>query len=118
MDRSVYDTDVMLPLDCRDFRAVRQLSRHKAFRILPDDLPFDTQLAPDSAPSADRRARVFAPATYVGAVWRAGLTRPAKRFEGQTSRGFESRGLHHCAGICSSGDRPSGSEIAPEGHDG
>ena len=46
--RSVYDTDVMLPLDCRDSRAVRQLSWHKAFRILPD-LPYDTQLAPDSA---------------------------------------------------------------------
>ncbi|MFW6204481.1 MAG: PIN domain-containing protein [Actinomycetota bacterium] len=36
---SVYDTDVILTLDGRDFRAVRPLSRHKAFRILPDDLP-------------------------------------------------------------------------------
>jgi uncharacterized protein len=36
---SVYDTDVILTLDRRDFRAVRPLSRHKAFRILPDDLP-------------------------------------------------------------------------------
>jgi uncharacterized protein len=36
---SVYDTDVILTLDRRDFRVVRPLSRHKAFRILPDDLP-------------------------------------------------------------------------------
>ncbi|HEX6337679.1 MAG TPA: hypothetical protein VFZ85_12045 [Jiangellaceae bacterium] len=36
---SVYDIDVMLTLDRRDFRAVRALSRHKSFRISPDDLP-------------------------------------------------------------------------------
>jgi predicted nucleic acid-binding protein len=36
---SVYDTDVILTLDRRDFRAVRPLSQHKAFKILPDDLP-------------------------------------------------------------------------------
>ncbi|MEZ0159732.1 PIN domain-containing protein [Streptomyces griseorubens] len=34
-----YDTDAVLALDRRDFRAVRPLSRHKAFRVLPDDLP-------------------------------------------------------------------------------
>lgn len=34
-----YDTDAILTLDRRDFRAVRPLSRHKAFRVLPDDLP-------------------------------------------------------------------------------
>ncbi|MFL4905177.1 PIN domain-containing protein [Streptomyces sp. MMS24-I2-30] len=34
-----YDTDVILTLDRRDFRAVRPLDRHKAFRVLPDDLP-------------------------------------------------------------------------------
>uniref|UniRef100_A0AAU2A0G7 Ribonuclease VapC n=1 Tax=Streptomyces sp. NBC_00093 TaxID=2975649 RepID=A0AAU2A0G7_9ACTN len=34
-----YDTDAILTLDGRDFRAVRPLSRHKAFRVLPDDLP-------------------------------------------------------------------------------
>lgn len=34
-----YDTDAVLTLDRRDFRAVRPLSRHKAFRVLPDDLP-------------------------------------------------------------------------------
>ncbi|MFI6941406.1 PIN domain-containing protein [Streptomyces sp. NPDC050418] len=34
-----YDTDAILTLDRRDFRAVRPLSRHKAYRILPDDLP-------------------------------------------------------------------------------
>lgn len=34
-----YDTDEILTLDRRDFRAVRPLSRHKAFRVLPDDLP-------------------------------------------------------------------------------
>ncbi|MFC9913028.1 PIN domain-containing protein [Streptomyces sp. NPDC059862] len=34
-----YDTDAMLTLDRRDFRAVRPLGRHKAFRVLPDDLP-------------------------------------------------------------------------------
>jgi uncharacterized protein len=36
---SAHDTDVMLTLDRRDFRTVRPLSRHKAFKILPDDLP-------------------------------------------------------------------------------
>jgi predicted nucleic acid-binding protein len=36
---SVYDTEVILTLDRRDFRAVRPLSQHKAFKILPDDLP-------------------------------------------------------------------------------
>ncbi|GHH54653.1 putative nucleic acid-binding protein [Streptomyces umbrinus] len=34
-----YDTDAILTLGRRDFRAVRPLSRHKAFRVLPDDLP-------------------------------------------------------------------------------
>ncbi|MFG2587655.1 PIN domain-containing protein [Streptomyces sp. NPDC048438] len=34
-----YDTDAILVLDRRDFRAVRPLGRHKAFRIVPDDLP-------------------------------------------------------------------------------
>jgi uncharacterized protein len=34
-----YDTDAVLTLDRRDFRAVRPLSRHKASRVLPDDLP-------------------------------------------------------------------------------
>ncbi|WP_415947410.1 PIN domain-containing protein [Streptomyces sp. KLOTTS4A1] len=34
-----YDTDAILTLDRRDFRAVRPLSRHKSFRVLPDDLP-------------------------------------------------------------------------------
>ncbi|GAA1935223.1 type II toxin-antitoxin system toxin ribonuclease C26 [Streptomyces sodiiphilus] len=34
-----YDTDAVLTLDRRDFRAVRPLGRHKAFRLLPDDLP-------------------------------------------------------------------------------
>ncbi|MTE21391.1 PIN domain-containing protein [Streptomyces sp. TRM43335] len=34
-----YDTDVVLTLDRRDFRAVRPLGRYKAFRVLPDDLP-------------------------------------------------------------------------------
>ncbi|MDX2562651.1 hypothetical protein PV371_23760 [Streptomyces sp. TX20-6-3] len=33
------DTDATLTLDRRDFRAVRPLGRHKAFRVLPDDLP-------------------------------------------------------------------------------
>ncbi|GII92104.1 type II toxin-antitoxin system VapC family toxin [Sinosporangium siamense] len=35
---SVYRTDVLLTLDRRDFRAVRPLTGHKAFRLLPDDL--------------------------------------------------------------------------------
>lgn len=34
-----YDTDAILALDRRDFRAVLPLGRHKAFRVLPDDLP-------------------------------------------------------------------------------
>ncbi|WP_369205329.1 PIN domain-containing protein [Streptomyces sp. PU-14G] len=34
-----YETDAVLTLDRRDFRAVRPLSSHKAFRVLPDDLP-------------------------------------------------------------------------------
>ncbi|MFD6436932.1 PIN domain-containing protein [Streptomyces venezuelae] len=34
-----YDTDAVLTLARRDFRAVRPLGRHKAFRVLPDDLP-------------------------------------------------------------------------------
>ncbi|MFE9662905.1 PIN domain-containing protein [Streptomyces sp. NPDC005955] len=34
-----YDTDAILTLDRRDFRAVRPLGSHKAFRLLPDDLP-------------------------------------------------------------------------------
>ncbi|GAB2880817.1 PIN domain-containing protein [Streptomyces mayteni] len=34
-----YDTDAILALNRRDFRAVRPLGRHKAFRVLPDDLP-------------------------------------------------------------------------------
>lgn len=34
-----FDTDAVLTLDRRDFRAVRPLGRHKAFRVLPADLP-------------------------------------------------------------------------------
>ncbi|MFD8149472.1 PIN domain-containing protein [Streptomyces sp. NPDC059720] len=34
-----YDTDAILTLDRRDFRAVRPLGRYKSFRVLPDDLP-------------------------------------------------------------------------------
>ncbi|WP_129842900.1 PIN domain-containing protein [Streptomyces sp. RFCAC02] len=34
-----YDTDAVLTLDRRDYRVVRPLGRHKAFRLLPDDLP-------------------------------------------------------------------------------
>ena len=33
-----YRTDAMLTLDRRDFRAIRPLTPHKWFRILPDDL--------------------------------------------------------------------------------
>lgn len=33
-----YRTDVVLTLDRRDFRAVRPLTGHTAFRLLPDDL--------------------------------------------------------------------------------
>ncbi|MEY9871057.1 putative nucleic acid-binding protein [Streptacidiphilus sp. MAP12-33] len=36
---SEYDTDAVLTLDRRDFRALRPLGRHKSFRLLPDDLP-------------------------------------------------------------------------------
>lgn len=36
---SDYDTDTILTLVRRVFRAVRPLGRHKAFRILPDVLP-------------------------------------------------------------------------------
>lgn len=32
-----YQTDTLLTLDRRDFRAVRPLTRHPAFRLLPDD---------------------------------------------------------------------------------
>ena len=35
---SEYDTDAVLTLDRRDFRALRPLGRHKSFRLLPDDL--------------------------------------------------------------------------------
>jgi predicted nucleic acid-binding protein len=34
-----YETDAELTLDRRDFRTIRPLTRHKAFRLLPDDLP-------------------------------------------------------------------------------
>jgi uncharacterized protein len=34
-----YNTDAILTLDRSDFRAVRPLGHHKAFRVLPDDLP-------------------------------------------------------------------------------
>ena len=34
-----YDTEAVLTLDRRDFRALRPLGRHKSFRLLPDDLP-------------------------------------------------------------------------------
>jgi predicted nucleic acid-binding protein len=33
-----YETDCILTLDRRDFRAVRPLTEHRAFRLLPDDL--------------------------------------------------------------------------------
>lgn len=33
-----YETDAVLTLDRRDFRAVTPLTEHKAFRVLPDDL--------------------------------------------------------------------------------
>ncbi|MBF6211600.1 PIN domain-containing protein [Nocardia puris] len=32
-----FDTDAILTLDRRDFRAIRPLNRYPAFRILPDD---------------------------------------------------------------------------------
>ncbi|MGW0251037.1 type II toxin-antitoxin system VapC family toxin [Nocardia goodfellowii] len=34
-----YDTDAVLTLDRRDFRALRPLNRYPAFRLLPDDSP-------------------------------------------------------------------------------
>jgi uncharacterized protein len=33
-----YETDRVLTLDRRDFRAMRPLTGHKAFRLLPDDM--------------------------------------------------------------------------------
>jgi uncharacterized protein len=33
-----YETDCILTLDRRDFRAIRPLTHHPAFRVLPDDL--------------------------------------------------------------------------------
>jgi predicted nucleic acid-binding protein len=33
-----YETDCVLTLDRGDFRAVRPLTQHRAFRLLPDDL--------------------------------------------------------------------------------
>lgn len=33
-----YRTEVLLTLDRRDFRAIRPLTEHAAFRLLPDDL--------------------------------------------------------------------------------
>ena len=33
-----YRTDAILTLDRRDFRAIRPLTPHKTFRVLPDDL--------------------------------------------------------------------------------
>jgi uncharacterized protein len=33
-----YRTDAILTLDRRDFRTIRPLTPHKAFRVLPDDL--------------------------------------------------------------------------------
>ncbi|HEY3483676.1 MAG TPA: PIN domain-containing protein [Streptomyces sp.] len=33
-----FRTDAMLTLDRRDFRTIRPLTAHKAFRLLPDDL--------------------------------------------------------------------------------
>ncbi|MFC7218350.1 CopG family transcriptional regulator [Streptomyces polyrhachis] len=34
-----FDTDAVLTLNRRDFRAVRPLGRHKAFRVLPEVFP-------------------------------------------------------------------------------
>ncbi|GAB2688787.1 PIN domain-containing protein [Nocardia thraciensis] len=34
-----YETNEILTLDRRDFRALTPLTSHKAFRVLPDDLP-------------------------------------------------------------------------------
>jgi uncharacterized protein len=33
-----YETECILTLDRRDFRAIRPLTHHRAFRLLPDDL--------------------------------------------------------------------------------
>ena len=33
-----YETNYILTLDRRDFRAIRPLTHHRAFRLLPDDL--------------------------------------------------------------------------------
>ncbi len=33
-----YDTEAVLTLDRRDFRSLRPLTSHQAFRVLPDDL--------------------------------------------------------------------------------
>ncbi|TDC66346.1 PIN domain-containing protein [Streptomyces hainanensis] len=33
-----FDTEIILTLDCRDFRAVAPLTGNHAFRLLPDDL--------------------------------------------------------------------------------
>jgi len=33
-----YETDCILTLDRRDFRAIRPLTHHPAFRLLPDDM--------------------------------------------------------------------------------
>lgn len=33
-----YETDCILTLDRRDFRAIRPMTHHPAFRLLPDDL--------------------------------------------------------------------------------
>jgi predicted nucleic acid-binding protein len=33
-----YETDCILTLDRRDFRAIRPLTHHRSFRLLPDDL--------------------------------------------------------------------------------
>ncbi|MEU8886421.1 PIN domain-containing protein [Streptomyces sp. NPDC048442] len=35
---SVYRTDAVLTLDRRDFRAIRPLTTHASFRLLPDDM--------------------------------------------------------------------------------
>ncbi|MCF4120716.1 PIN domain-containing protein [Antribacter sp. KLBMP9083] len=34
----VYETDTVLTLDRRDFRAIKPLTEHEGFRLLPDDL--------------------------------------------------------------------------------
>jgi hypothetical protein len=47
-----YDTDAILTLDRRDFRAVRPLGRHKAFHVLPDDLTICTSDASAAVPKS------------------------------------------------------------------